>query len=112
MTSYFGINKIHNIILFNNGNEVIGVEDSLPIFQFAIIKSQPNKYNSNFKYMNMYLNKELINSSFGHILSQINLTGEFIKNINYNSLFNVTNDEFSRKCNDAIVFDNFIEQKM
>ena len=51
----------------------------------------------------MYLNKELINSSFGHILSQINLTGEFIKNINYNSLFNVTNDEFSRKCNDAIV---------
>ena len=112
MTSYFGVNKIHDIILFNNGNEVIGVEDSLPIFQFAIIKSQPNKYNSNFKYMNMYLNKELINMSFGHILSQINLTGEFIKNINYNSLFNVTNDEFSRKCNDAIVFDNFIEQKM
>ena len=106
------INKIHDIILFNNGNEVIGVEDSLSIFQFAIIKSQPSKYNSNFKYMNMYLNKELINSSFGHILSQINLTGEFIKNINYNSLFNVTNDEFSRKCNDAIVFDNFIEQKM
>ena len=105
-------NKIHDIIVFNNGNEVIGVEDSLPIFQFAVIKSQPSKYISNFKYMSMYLNKELFNSSLGHLLSQVNITGEFIKDINYNSLFNITNDEFSKKCNDAILFDNPIEQKI
>ena len=98
-------NKIEHIILFNNGNEVVGVEDILPIFQFAVIKSQPPKYNSNLKFINMYLNKELSNGGYGHLLSQINIIGEYIKEINYKSLFNVTNEEFSKKCNESISTD-------
>ena len=46
-------NKIKNIIQFNNGSDVIGVDDSLPIFQYAVIKAQPNKFSSNHKYMSI-----------------------------------------------------------
>ena len=53
----------------------------------------------------MYLNKELSNGGYGHLLSQINIIGEYIKEINYKSLFNVTNEEFSKKCNESISMD-------
>ncbi len=45
--------KIKNIIQFNNGNDVIGIDDTLPIFQYTVIKAQPDKFSSDFEYMNM-----------------------------------------------------------
>ena len=93
--------KIKNIIQFNNGNDIVGVDDSLPIFQYAVIKAQPNKFSSNFKYMNMYMNKEMKNGPRDHLVSQINVIGEFIKNITYEQLNGISEDIFNKKCNEA-----------
>ena len=94
-------NKISNIIAFNNGDDFVGVDDTLPIFQFAVIKAQPYKFSSNYKFMNMFLNKELRSGPQDHLISQMNVIGEFIKEISYDKLSDVTKEIFVRKCNEA-----------
>ena len=94
-------NKIKNIIQFNNGSDVIGVDDSLPIFQYAVIKAQPNKFSSNHKYMNMFMNKEMKNGPRDHLVAQVNVIGEFIKNISHQQLNGISKEYFLRKCNEA-----------
>ncbi len=81
--------KIKNIIQFNNGSDVVGVDDSLPIFQYAVIKAQPNKFSSNFKYMNMFLNNEYRSGPKDHLISQMSVICEFIKSISYDKLNDV-----------------------
>ena len=93
--------KIKNIIEFNNGSDLVGVEDTLPIFQFAVIKAQPERLNSNYKYINLYLNKELRGGNKGHLLSQIKIIGEFIKDISYENFNDVNQEQFVKLCNDA-----------
>ena len=97
--------KIKNIIQFNNGSDVVGVDDSLPIFQYAVIKAQPYKFSSNFKYMNMFMNKEMKNGPRDHLVSQVNVIGEFIKNISYTQLNGISQETFNRKCNEATFAD-------
>ena len=98
-------NKISNIIAFNNGDDFVGVDDTLPIFQFAVIKAQPNKFSSNFKYMNMFLNNEYRSGPKDHLISQMSVICEFIKSISYDKLNDVTQDDFKYKCEQATKFD-------
>ena len=98
-------NKISNIIAFNNGDDFVGVDDTLPIFQFAVIKAQPNKFSSNFKYMNMFLNNEYRSGPKDHLISQMSVICEFIKSISYDKLNDVTQDDFKYKCEQATKVD-------
>ena len=99
-------NKTKNIIQFNNENgKLFGIDDLLPIFQYAIIKAQPSRLYSNFKYINMYMNKEFKNGQYDHLVSQINVIGEFIKNVSYENFNGITQEQFIKKCNDAIIND-------
>ena len=104
-------NKIQEMIKFHTGDEVITIEDTIPILEYAIIKSQLFKFNTNLKYINMFLNKELLNSNLGHILSQIIIIEQHIKEITYNSLYNISNEEFEKKCTDAMLIDMPLEGK-
>ena len=95
--------KITNIIQFNNQNdEFIGVDDSLPIFQYAVIKAQPIRLFSNYKYLNMYMNKELRNGPNDQLVSQIYVVGEFIKNVTYENFYGISKEQFNRNCTEAI----------
>jgi hypothetical protein len=99
-------NKTKNIIQFNNENgKLFGIDDLLPIFQYAIIKAQPSRLYSNFKYINMYMNKEFKNGEYDHLVSQINVIREFIKNVSYENFNGITQEQFIKKCNDAIIND-------
>ena len=95
--------KITNIIQFNNQNdEFIGVDDSLPIFQYAVIKAQPIRLFSNYKYLNMYMNKELRNGPNDQLVTQIYVVGEFIKNVTYENFYGISKEQFNRNCTEAI----------
>ena len=98
-------NRISNIIAFNNGGDFVGVDDTLPIFQFAVIKAQPNKFSSNYKYMSMFLNKEFKSGPKDHLISQMSVIGEFIKFISYDKLNDVSKEVFKQKCDEATKFD-------
>ena len=50
----------------------------------------------------MYMNKELKNGERGHLVSQINVIGEFIKNVSYEQFNGITQSQFIKKCNDVI----------
>ena len=51
--------------------------------------------------MNMFLNKELRSGPHDHLISQMNVIGEFIKTITYDKLNDVTKEMFVRKCEEA-----------
>ena len=103
------INKVNEIInstiLFNNsGSSGIGVDDSLPLLQYAIIKAQPNRLSSNVKYMDMFLGKDLQNQGIGNLLAQLKLVVEKFECISYKDFINIKNEEeFNSLCEKAIL---------
>ena len=51
------------------------------------------------------MNKEFKNGQYDHLVSQINVIGEFIKNVSYENFNGITQEQFIKKCNDAIIND-------
>jgi hypothetical protein len=96
---------INSTILFNNsGSSGIGVDDSLPLLQYAIIKAQPNRLSSNVKYMDMFLGKDLQNQGIGNLLAQLKLVVEKFECISYKDFINIKNEEeFNSLCEKAIL---------
>ena len=81
------IDVINSTIVFNSsGSSGIGIDDSLPFLQYAIIKAQPNRLNSNIRYMNMYVSEELQSQNMGSIIAQLLLVVEKMKEFQYTDL--------------------------
>ena len=97
------IDVINSTIVFNSsGSSGIGIDDSLPFLQYAIIKAQPNRLNSNIRYMNMYVSEELQSQNMGSIIAQLLLVVEKMKEFQYTDLIGVTEDEYVNNCNNVI----------
>ena len=91
---------ITKIVSFNGGNTNLGVDDQMPILNYCIVKAQPNRIYSNIKFMELYRNS-LIEKGNPNELVQMIASFEFIKNIDYNNLNGVSQEEFIKNC-DAI----------
>ena len=92
---------ISKVILFNGGNSDIGVDDQMPILSYYFIKAKPNRIGSNIKFIQVYKNS-LINKGNDNELTQLIAFLEFIKNINYKNLNEITQEEFIKNCNKVI----------
>ena len=93
-------NSIGFLLKFNGVGAEAGVDDQLPILNFAFIKAQPLRMFSNAEFMDLYIGDKR-NKSEGSQLTQLMSICDFIANIKYNSLIGVTMEEFVKKCNDA-----------
>ena len=62
MKKIFG--SINNVLRFNGGDGSSGVDDQMPILNYAFIKARPQHISSNCKYMNLFIGKNR-NSSEG-----------------------------------------------
>ena len=93
---------ISNLLDFNSGEEKvdIGVDDQMPILNYSFIKAQPERIYSNCKYMELYIGDKSSKEE-GSQLSQLMGICMYVKDINYNSLIDVTEEEFNLKCNQA-----------
>ena len=91
---------IYYLLKFNNSGNDIGVDDQLPILTYVLIKSQPLTLFSNIKYMELYI-KETTNIE-GSYLLQMLAVYDYINELKYSKLFNVTEEEFNSKCKEAI----------
>ena len=91
---------IYYLLKFNNSGDDIGVDDQLPILTYVLIKSQPLKMFSNTKYMELYI-KERTNLE-GNYLVQMLVVCDYINELKYSKLFNITEEEFNSKCKEAI----------
>ena len=97
--------SISKVVKFNGGDENTGVDDQMPILNYAFIKAQPSRIYSNSRLMELYLG-DLNSKEEGSQLMQLIALCNFIVNINYKNLYNVTKEEFTRNCNNVAVGKN------
>ena len=94
-------NSIGFLLQFNGAGKDIGVDDQLPILNYAFIKVQPLRMYSNAKFMELYIG-ERKNKIEGNQLAQLLSICKFIANITPSQLFDVTQEEYIKNCNDSI----------
>ena len=99
------INSIFSSIVFlfrfNGIGAEIGVDDQMPILNYAIIKAQPSRMFSNAKFMELYIGDKNSKGE-GNQLVQFKGICDLIPNFQHTQLYGVTLKEFNKKCNDAI----------
>ena len=100
------LSKIYDSIIFllkfnGTGNEA-GVDDQLPILNYALAKSQQLRMFSNGKYMELYIGEKKQKLE-GSQLTQLISSCEFIANIKYSDLNEVTQKQFIEECNKATI---------
>ena len=91
-------NSVYKLVKFNgDNNNNTGVDDLMPILNYAFIKAKPEKIYSNLKFIELYIG-ELKSKEEGSQLTQLIALCDYIYNIEYSNLIGVTNDEFTLKC--------------
>ena len=89
-------NCIYNLGVFNE-DKVEGADDELPLLNYTFIKANPENIYSNCLYMNLFIGEQK-NKIEGNQLSKMLLLCESVEKITYQSLINITEEEFLKKC--------------
>ena len=98
MRKIFG--AINDVLRFNGGDGTSGVDDQMPILNYAFIKARPQHICSNCKYMNLFIGKNR-NRAEGSQLTQLSGICEHIIGLTYKQLNGVTEEEYNEKCKQA-----------
>ena len=94
-------NSISNLVRFNNdGNDQIGVDDFMPILNYTLIKAQPKWMYSICKFMEIYIG-DLKKKQEDNQLMQLRGICENMITINNQSLNDVSEEEYKRKCEET-----------
>ena len=88
------------LLKFNGVGSDAGVDDQMPILNYAFIKSQPLRMFSNAKYMELYIGDKK-NKFEGSQLTQLLGICDFIAKLKYSQLIDVINEEYIKRCNEA-----------
>ena len=93
-------NSIVFLLQFNGAGKDAGVDDQLPILNYAFVKAQPQRIWSNCTFINIYIGEKK-NKNEGNQLAQMLSTCSFIADLEPSQLIDVTTEEFNKKCNEA-----------
>ena len=94
-------NTMNNTIKFSSGkNDNAGQDELTPIFQYIIIKAQPQRIFSNINYIKCFLDDTDLTGELGFLLSQMESATCFIMSIDYQQL-KITEEEFNQKFKEA-----------
>jgi hypothetical protein len=91
-------NSIKFLLKFNGGLKDFGVDDQMPLLNYAILKTTPLRIYSNAKFMELYIG-ERKNKIEGNQLTQLLSICEHIIAIDHSHLIDVSLEEFKMKCN-------------
>ena len=92
--------SIENVVKFNGDNKDLGVDDQLPILNYAFIKAHPFPMFTNCKYMELFLGNKKYKIE-GNYLTQLFTICKFIQDINASNLFDISEEKFQRNCKKA-----------
>ena len=98
--------SIRNLVKFNGGDTMTGVDDQMPILNYALIKAQPLRIYSNCKYMELFLGERKNKKEDSELIQLLSLC-DFIYNMSYSKLINVSKEEYDCKCQEAAKNDDF-----
>ena len=92
---------IFDLIRFNNTDGTdVGVDDSLPILNYAFVMAQPTRIFSNCRFMELYIG-DLKSKNEGSQLIQLQSICKRMENFNYELLNDVSKEEYDEKCNQS-----------
>ena len=100
-------NSIGFLLKFNGAGPDAGVDDQMPILNYAFVKAQPLRMFSNVKFMQLYIG-ERKNKKEDSQLTQLLGICDFISKVKSSNLIDVTNEEFITQCNKATTGDIII----
>ena len=89
--------SIENVVKFNGDNQDLGVDNNIPFLSYGFIKSHPVNINKNCKYMDLFLGPKRIKKE-GIQLAQLQTISQFIDEIEFNRLINITEEDFVKNC--------------
>jgi len=87
---------IQRVIEFNGGKGLLGIDDFIPILTFSLMKAQPYRLNSTIKYAILY-NPGKDTGLESQQLSQLMMASDFLTNLSYEKLLNITKEEYNDK---------------
>ena len=88
--------SINKLLKFTKGDIPIGVDDQMPLLIYCFIKSRPWLINTNCNFMRLYIGNKK-NKIEDNELSQLFSVCDFIEQVNYSMLNNITKEEFDEK---------------
>ena len=95
-------NSIYKLVKFNGDSNNKGVDDLMPILNYAFIKAKPEMIYSNLKYLELYIGY-LKYKEEGSQLTQLIALCDYIFNIDYNNILGVSKEEFTLKCSNISI---------
>jgi len=95
-------NSIYRLEKFNGDRKNAGVDDLMPILNYAFIKAKPKMIYSNLKYIELYIGY-LRSKEEGSQLTQLIALCDYIINIEPNNILKVTKDEYILRCGSVIL---------
>ena len=93
-------NSIGFLLRFNGKGPDTGVDDQIPILNYAFIKAQALRMSSNVKFMELYIGDKKSKKE-GSQLTQFRGICEMIPKIQHTDINDVDMKEFNKRCNDA-----------
>ena len=100
--------SINYLLKFNGKGDDKGVDDQIPILNYAFIKAHPLRMYSNVKYMELFIGEKK-NKIEGSQLTQIMGLCDLVQKMTYKDTIGVSEQEYIKKCNEATYQDKTIE---
>ena len=88
--------SISNVVKFSGGGQT-GVDDIMPILNYAFIKAKPPHMISNCKYMELFIGEKKLKEE-GSQLAQLTAICKFAEKITPDKLFGIDNEQFLKRC--------------
>ena len=88
---------INDVVKFNGGDDNTGVDDQMPILNYAFVKARPLHICSNCGYMKLFIGKNK-NREEGSQLTQLSGICDHVIQLGYELMLGVTKEEFDEKC--------------
>ena len=89
--------SIENVVKFNGENKDLGVDDQLPILNYAFIKANPFPIYTNCKFMELFLGQKKYGLE-GNYLTQLFTICKFVENLSAEDLFDISEEQFKNNC--------------
>ena len=89
-------NILQNSISFSSGKKELGVDDTIKPLIYVLIKSKPKNIYTNYNFAQLFLSEHLIKTQYGILLTQVFMIIKIIKEMKYNELIGVTEEEFGK----------------
>ena len=87
---------LQNSITFCSGKKELGVDDTIKPLIYILIKAKPTNIFTIYNYCQLFLNGDLAKKEFGILLTQIYLIMKIIKDMKYNELIGVSEQQFGK----------------